>query len=88
MLILLALYRGGYTRRQETIKGHTFILILLFLISIRRVSIVLKIGKINFSNIDNHNTNKFIHKNNILFENLEKQILMAEDSYQNANGLE
>ena len=44
-------------------------------------------SKIKFHKLDNHDINKFIDSNKTLFENLERPILMIEDSHENVNGL-
>jgi len=46
-----------------------------------------KNSKIEFHKLDNHNINKFVDENKILFENLASPILMIEDSHENCNAL-
>ena len=81
-------YDGGSALwMEDTIKSLSFDCnIHTFDINQERVNIPQN-SKIKFHKLNNHNINKFVDENKILFENLERPILMIEDSHENVNGL-
>jgi len=81
-------YDGGSALwMEDTIKSLSFDCnIHTFDINQDRVNIPQN-SKIKFHQLNNHNINTFVDENKILFENLERPILMIEDSHENVNGL-
>ena len=81
-------YDGGSALwMEDTIKSLSFDCnIHTFDINQERVNIPQN-SKIKFHKLNNHNIDRFVDENKTLFENLERPILMIEDSHENVNGL-